>query len=312
MRHLLLASVLALITTPAMADKLSIDRIFDGGDLSGPTPRALKMSPDGTRVTFIRARPDDQHTFDLWQYKLADKTLSKLVDASELEPDGEQLSRAELARRERARTAGLHGIISYQWSHDGHTLLFPLNGKLYLYDLDSDKDKAVRPLDTGPGEVLDPRISPAGGYVSWVREQNLWVMNLKTGAVRQLTMDGHGTVHNGQAEFVAQEEMERQSGYWWAPDDSAIAYEQYDEAPVPVTQRFEIYADHTTLVEQRYPFAGDPNVTVKLGLVAPEGGDTRWIDLGSDADMYLTRVKWLPGAKRLSYQWMARSQQKLE
>lgn len=312
MRYLFLASVLALITTSAMADKLTIERIYNGGDLSGPTPRALKLSPDGTRVTFIRARADDQHTFDLWEYRLADKSPHKLVDASELEPEGEQLSREEMARRERARTAGLHGIISYQWSHDGHKLLFPLNGKLYLYDLAADKDKAVRKLDTGTGAVLDPKLSPAGGYVSWVRDQNLWALDLKTGESTQLTVDGHATVHNAQAEFVAQEEMDRSTGYWWAPDDSAIAYEQYNEAPVPVTQRFEIYADHTTLVEQRYPFAGDPNVTVKLGLIAPAGGDTRWIDLGEDQDIYLTRVNWLPDGKRLSYQWMPRSQQKLE
>ncbi len=312
MRHLLFASVLALTTSSAMADQLTIDRIFEGGDLSGPTPRALKISPDGQRVTFIRARADDQHSFDLWQYSLTDKTISKLVDAAELEPQGEQLTPEELARRERARTAGLHGIISYKFSSDGKRLLFPLNGKLYLYDLTAARDKAVRTLDTGAGAVLDPKLSPAGGYVSWVRDQNLWVLDLESGEKRQLTLDGHGTVHNGQAEFVAQEEMGRHTGYWWAPDDSAIAYEQYDEAQVPVTQRFEIYADHTSLVDQRYPFAGDPNVTVKLGLVAPTGGDTRWIDLGDDPDIYLTRVKWLPGGKHLSYQWMPRSQQQLE
>ena len=205
MRQLLLASLLALATTTAMADQLTIDRIFDGGSLDGPTPRALKISPDGARVTFIRARADDQHSFDLWQYRLADKTLGKLVDATELEPEGEQLTPEELARRERARTAGMHGIISYQFSQDGKRLLFPLNGKLYLYDLGTDKAKAVRKLDTGAGAVLDPKLSPAGGFVSWVRDQNLWVLDLKTGERRQLTLDGHGTVHNGQAEFVAQE-----------------------------------------------------------------------------------------------------------
>ncbi|HET8898436.1 MAG TPA: alpha/beta fold hydrolase, partial [Rhodanobacteraceae bacterium] len=148
--------------------------------------------------------------------------------------------------------------------------------------------------------------------VSWVRDQNLWVHDLTRGTTRQLTFDGAGTVHNGEAEFVAQEEMARNTGYWWAPDDSLIAYERYDEAHVPVTHRTEIYADRTTTVAQRYPFAGDPNVTVQLGLVAPGGGDTRWIDLGGDEDSYLTRVKWLPDGKRLSYQWMPRSQQRLE
>lgn len=311
MRSLVLAVVLAVVSVPAMAEKLTIDRIYNGGSLSGAAPRGLKISPDGTRVTFLRAKADDQHTFDLWEYNLKDNDTRLLVDSKTLEPDGEKLSDAEKARRERARTAGLHGIINYQWSPDGHKLLIPVSGKLFLYDLSAPAGKAVTELATG-GEAIDPKISPRGGYVSYVRDQNLWVIDLATGKAAQLTADGGGTVHNGEAEFVAQEEMGRSSGYWWAPDDSAIAFERYDEAQVPVTRRFEIYADRTDVVEQRYPFAGDPNVTVKLGLVAPTGGEPRWIDLGTDPDIYLTRVKWLPDARRLSYQWMPRSQQSLE
>lgn len=312
MRCFLFASLLALIASPAMADQLTIESIFAGGGLDGAVPRALEVSPDGSRVTFIRARADNQNLYDLWVYDIKAQDMQRLVNASELDPGGESLSPEAQARRERQRTAGMHGIISYQWSSDGGMLLFPLDGELYLYDFAAPDGKPVRKLDTGAGEVLDPKLSPAGGYVSWVRGQDLWVLDLDSGERRQLTFDGRATVHNGQAEFVAQEEMDRDSGYWWAPDDSLIAYEQYDAAQVPVTQRFEIYADHTALVKQRYPFAGDPNVTVKLGLVSPEGGDTRWIDLGKNDDIYLVRVKWLPDSRRLSYQWMARDQKTLE
>ncbi len=311
MRALLLAAALAITASPAMAEKLSIDRIFNGGSLNGAAVRGLAVSPDGKRVTFLRARPDDQHTFDLWEYNLADQSMQRLVDASSLSAAGNQLSDAERARRERQRTAGLHGILRYQWSPDGSKLLIPVNGTLYLYDLAAAKGKRITALDTG-GDVIDPKISPAGHYVSYVQGQNLWVIDLASGQATQLTHDGGGTVHNGEAEFVAQEEMGRSTGYWWAPDDSAIAYERYDAAQVPVTRRMEIYADRTAVVAQRYPFAGDPNVSVKLGLVAPKGGATRWIDLGDDPDIYLTRVTWLPGGKRLSYQWMPRSQQTLE
>ncbi|MBB6184781.1 dipeptidyl-peptidase-4 [Oleiagrimonas soli] len=293
-----------------MAKKLTIERIFDGGSLSGATVRGLKVSPDGQRVTFLRAKADDQHTFDLWEYNLADQRTRMLVDSRSLGGD-RHLSDAEKARRERERTAGLRGILDYQWSHDGTKLLIPVAGTLYLYDLSASAATAVTKLDTG-GDAIDPKISPLGHYVSYVRDQNLWVIDLASGQSTQLTQDGGGTVHNGEAEFVAQEEMARSTGYWWAPDDSSIAYERYDAAPVPVTQRMEIYADHTAMVDQRYPFAGDPNVLVQLGLVSPKGGATRWIDLGADPDIYLTRVKWLPDGKRLSYQWMPRSQQKLE
>ena len=131
-----------------------------------------------------------------------------------------------------------------------------------------------------------------------------WKLRPSLPISEQLTHDGGGTVHNGEAEFVAQEEMDRSAGYWWAPDDSAIAFERYDEAKVPVTKRTELFADHTDVVDQHYPVAGAANVAVKLGLVSPGGGQPRWIDLGKDADIYLTRVNWLPDGKRLTYQRM--------
>ena len=305
--------VLATLAAAAgvRAEQLTIDRIFDGGSLAGPTPIKLKIAPDGARVTFLRAKADDQTTFDLWEYNIKDGATRLLVDARVLAPQGEQLSVTERARRERARSADRHGIIDYSWAPDGKKLLFPVNGKLYLYELSAAPAKALRELATG-GEAVDAQISPRGRYVAYVRDQNLWLIDLRDGSARALTHDGAGTIHNGEAEFVAQEEMSRFHGYWWAPDDSALAFEQYDEAPVAKVKRFELYAERSEVIEQSYPAAGAANVTVKLGLVAIAGGAPRWIDLGPDADIYLARVYWLPDGRRLSYQRMARNQQRLD
>jgi dipeptidyl-peptidase-4 len=305
----LLLTTMAMAGAPtARAQQLTIERIFSDPSLSGPAPRNLQIAPDGSSVTFLRGKSTDQNQLDLWEYNLKDRATRLLVDSKKLEPHGEQLSDAEKARRERARIAGLHGIVDYQWAPDSSRLLIPLNGDLYLYDL---ADGQVRRLTHG-ASALDPRISPKGHYVSYVHDQNLWVIDLASGKSTQLTHDGKGNIHNGEAEFVAQEEMDRRSGYWWAPDDSLIAFERYDDSHVPVTRRFEVYPDRTEVIEQHYPAAGEPNVRVKLGLIAPGGGEPRWIDLGKNADIYLVRVDWLPNAKALAYQRMQRSQQKLE
>ncbi len=207
MRAIILSGLL-LAAASASAEQLTIDRIFGGGSLNGPTPIELRISPDGSRVTFLRAKSDDQNTFDLWEYNVKAGVTRLLVDSKRLAPDGETLSDVEKARRERARIAGRHGIIDYSWAPDGKKLLFPLGGKLYLYNLLADSAKALRELDTG-GEAVDPKISPKGRYVSYLHEQNLWLIDLRGGKARQLTLDGGGTVHNGEAEFVAQEEMSR-------------------------------------------------------------------------------------------------------
>ncbi|MBV8666619.1 MAG: S9 family peptidase [Burkholderiaceae bacterium] len=305
--RLFLFLLLSLASMSSFADRLTIERLHSDPALSGPGLRDLKMSPDGARVTFLRGRDDDQFQFDLWEYNLHDKAMRRLLDSKLLVPE-ENISDAEKARRERERTALFHGISDYNWSPDGKRLLVSLAGGLYLADV-AHPEQAKRIVS---GDVIDPKISPKGHFVSFVRDQNLFVVDLADGKEKQLTADGGGTIHNAEAEFVAQEEMAQSSGYWWAPDDSAIAFKHFDEAPVPVARRFEIYATRTEVVEQRYPAAGDPNVLVGLSIVAPTGGAIKNVDLGADKDIYLVRADWSADGHQLLYQRQTRDQKKLD
>ncbi|MBD3298193.1 MAG: prolyl oligopeptidase family serine peptidase [candidate division Zixibacteria bacterium] len=306
----LLAAIGVFAADSVSAEKLTIDRLYDDPPLSGSRPRGTSISPDGKRVGFLRGSDDDQYQLNLWVYDVNEGDSRLLVDSRQLVPD-EVLTDEEKARRERTRMASYHGILHYEWSPDSRKLLFPLGDALYLYDLTADSANAVRTVIDGE-YVLDPKVSPKGQFVSFVRDQNLFVIDLQSGEERPLTTDGGGTVHNAESEFVAQEEYGQYTGYWWAPDDSYIAYKQFDDSPVPIRKRFEVYADRTEIVEQRYPATGDSNVTVKLGLVSPHGGDTRWIFLGADPDIYLVRVDWMPDAKSVTYQRQSRDQKRLE
>ena len=337
------AALLALMlatTAPSHAaspapGKLTLEAITGDAPLSGPTLLKPQIAPDGSRVTFLRGKDTDRNHLDLWAFDVATGTSALLVDSSDVLPGEEVLSDEEKARRERQRTAALSGIVDYQWSPDGKTLLFPLGGELYLYDLGKSGKAAVRKLTTGAGFATDPKVSPKGGFVSFVRARNLWAIDLATGAEVQLTSDGSDTIGNGVAEFVADEEMDRHTGYWWAPDDSAIAFARIDESKVPVQKRYEVYPDRTEVVEQRYPAAGDTNVAIGLHVVriAPlemrvwtnptDGtprthqqrtyprGEIRDIDLGKNPDIYLTRVDWR-GPQHLTFQRQSRDQRTLE
>ena len=297
----------ALLAVPAMAEKLTLERIIASPALSGPQARKVKISPDGARVTFLRARLDDRQQLDLWEFNLNDNTTRLLLDSKRLQP-GEQLSAEEQGRRERARSAGLRGIVDYGWSPDGKQILVPLADSLYRIEL-AHIDTPHKLLD---GSVADAKISPMGRYVSFVREQNLFVIDLKTGQQRQLTRDGGGTIHNAEAEFVAQEEMDQHTGYWWAPDDSAIAFKRFDEEPVAVARRLQISARDVDVSLQRYPYAGQANVKVGLGLVSPTGGEPRMVDLGPDPDIYLARVNWRPDSREVWFQRQSRDQKRLD
>jgi len=305
--RLFLCLLAALSAVPASAERLTLDRIHADPALAGPGVRSLRVSPDGERVTFLRGRTDNQFQLDLWEFNMKDKTTHRLVDSKQLVPN-ENLSLEEKARRERARTASLSGILSYSWSPDGKQLLVPIAGDLYLVDVN--RPEAARKVASG--NVGDPKISPKGRYVSYVRDQNLFVIDLATGQERQLTTDGKDTVHNGEAEFVAQEEMDQHTGYYWAPDDSAIAYRRYDEAQVPVARRFEIFADRTEVIDQRYPAAGAKNVEIDLMIVNPATGAQKKVDLGPEKDIYLVRADWSADARTLVYQRQSRDQKRLD
>jgi dipeptidyl-peptidase-4 len=306
---------------------LTIDRIFAAPDLSGAALRSPQISPDGRLVTYLQGSPAAKDRLDLWAWDVAARRARLLVAASALAPAEERLSAEEAQRRERQRTTSLQGIVEYQFSPDARALLVPLAGDLFLYDLTKDAAHAVRRLTNTPAAETDARFSPRGRYVSYVREQNLYALELASGREIALTQGGGGLVSFGTAEFIAQEEMERNTGYWWAPDDSRIAYTRIDETPVDEVERYEIGARRIEVVRQRYPAAGRQNVAIELWVaalarstlagskqagaaMAADRAPVR-IDLGSNPDIYLARVDWLPDGSALAVQRQSRDQREL-
>ncbi|MEE8610460.1 MAG: DPP IV N-terminal domain-containing protein [Sphingomonas aquatilis] len=289
------------------ADKLTLARVFGSPDLSGSQPRGVRLSPDGTLLTFLRPRADEKERTDLWARDTRTGAERMLVDSKKV-GTGAELTEAEKMQRERARIGGSKGIVAYDFAPDGRSILVPLDGDLYLATLDG----KVRRLTATPGGELNPIISPKGNYVSFVRDQNLFAQPLSGGEARALTTRGGGTVHFGEAEFVAQEEMDRRTGYWWSPDERYVAVERFDEAPVRVFTRASIGAAGTKTYEQRYPAAGTPNVLVDLYVMRPDGSGQVKVDLGSDPDIYLARVDWTPDGKTLLVQRESRDQKTLD
>jgi dipeptidyl-peptidase-4 len=311
MRLTLLAAlplIAAAAPAPTVPQKpLTIDRIFASPSLSGPTPRKVKLSPDGKLATLLKPRADERERFDLWAVDTRTGAERMLVDSKKI-GSGAEISEAEKMRRERARVGGTKGIVDYDWAPDGQSILVPIDGDLYLAKLDG----SVRRLTNTPQTEIDAHVSNGGRYVSFVRDQNLFAIDLKTGTETQLTKDGGGTVTCGTAEFVAQEEMDRFTGQWWAPKDGALAVECYDEAQVKTVTRAAIGADGTKTFDQRYPAAGSPNVVASLYVMAADGSHRVKVDMGTNPDIYLARVDWAQDGKTLLVQRESRDQKTLD
>ncbi|MFD2432013.1 alpha/beta fold hydrolase [Sphingobium scionense] len=301
------ALLLLPATTVQAQDKLTLERVFASPDLAGPQPRALKLSPDGKLVTLLKPRPDEKERLDLWAIDTATGAERMLVDSKKA-GSGAELSEAEKMQRERDRSvAGSTGITSYDWSPDGKTILVPVDGDLYLAALDG---KVTRLTDTPDGE-LNGVVSPKGGFVSFVRGGNLFVKPM-SGSEKQLTQGASDTVSWGVSEFVAQEEMDRRTGYWWSPTDAMIAVARVDESPVGIVTRTAIGGEGTKVYQQRYPAAGTPNAIVDLFVMKADGSGQVQVDLGADKNVYLARVDWSKDGKTLYVQRESRDQKRLD
>lgn len=304
---------------PAQTD-LTLERLYASPSLSGPSPRSVRFSPDGTRLTLLRPRADDLSRYDLWQYITQTGELSLLVDSVLLDPEDAVMSEEAKAMRERKRTAGLRGIVDYAWG-DERTLLVPAGGDLFLIEVSP--ASAYLPAAKAPPRApvvtqvtrtdtfeYDAKISPNGQYVSFIRDGALFAWNRLTGTETRISpaADPAQAISYGVAEFVAQEEMRRYTGYWWGPDSRHIAYTKVDESGVDIVPRFDIEAEKVTVVNQRYPRAGQPNAIVTLILRDMTDGTERVV-ASFGPDDYLARVDW--GHGDLWFQAMNRAQTEL-
>ncbi len=292
----------------AFADRLTPERVVSDPGLSGSVARGVQLSPDGKSVTWIKPRAEDQRITDLWIADLGGGEPRLLIDAMSLIPKNRTLSEQEKTRRER-QGVQTTGIVDYQWDEAGKSILAPVEGDLWLYQL---ADGQIRRLTDTQAGAIDAKLSPKGSYVSFIRSDNLVILPTAGGRELALTTDGSDLESWGTAEFIAQEEMDRSTGYWWSPDESRVALTHVDQSVVDVVPRPDINATGAVVVNQRYPRVGRPNARVDLYLMDAPGGGRVKVDLGPTRDIYLARVAWAKDGKSLYVQRQSRDQKRLD
>ena len=313
MRTVVLVSALALTAGSAFAQTtnpavLTPERVFANPGLNGPVAKGVSLSPDGALVAFLRSREDDVDVQDLWAAPTGEGEPFKLIDARALVPDAGELSEAEKARRERMRISQ-RGVVEYSWDEQGRYILAPLEGDIFLA---SREGGDIRRLTETEADEIDAKVSPAGNFVSFVRDQDLVVLNLASGDEQAVTTDGDGLITWATAEFIAQEEMDRDTGYWWSPDEKYIALQRTDESTVDIVPRLDITGGGASVIEQRYPRAGRPNAVVELYVQDVAANRRVKVDLGTNTDIYLARVNWSKDGGTLYVQRQSRDQKRLD
>ncbi len=277
--------------SPATAKKpFTIEAIYAAPAPGSRPPSGLQWSPDGTRLSYIqpgeKGGQESLAYFDAATGKSA--TLIPAEKLAALAPSTSKL-KDDRQRENRAR----FGVAEYQWAPDSNALLFDALGQLWLYDLASSKGRQLTHSDEPSS---DPKFSPDGRYISYLRAHDLYVRPLAAEAREmRLTTGGTAALLNGEVDWLYSEELDVRSNYFWSPDSRDVLFLQSDESPVPQYPIVNWMATHPETDQERYPKAGDPNPRVRLMLAALKGR-THEIALPLAEGDYIPRFGWVrPG-----------------
>jgi dipeptidyl-peptidase 4 len=271
----------------APSKPLTIEQIFTPGAMGGRGPETMEWSPDGTKLSYVQ-RDEKGEQGELWYVDAATAEKKVLVTAAKLAslaPDYDKIK----DEREKERLTRYH-VAAYLWSPDSKHLIFDSQGQLWLYDLGS--NTAVQFTSAGDPSG-DPKFSPDGSRLAFVRKHNLFVHAVNGKNEKQLTKDTEENLFNGDIDWVYQEELAVRSNYFWSPDNKEIAFLHMDESKVPVYPITDWMPTHPTVDNEKYPKVGDSNPVVKLGVVDTDKGKPRWIKLTEDEDTYIPRFGWV-------------------
>lgn len=318
-RALLLFIALTLAAAQNQARIPSIPEIFAAGGVTGRAPETVKWSPDGTHVSYV-LRDDSGEHGQLYYIDVATGKPAVLVASEKLatlvppESTGGKQSKDDRDRERRSR----YSIAGYHWAPDSKHLLFDSKGQLWYYTLESGTGVQVT---SSSDPSSDPKFSPDGKRLSYIRKHNLYVRPI-SGETRETqltsTSENDGdNIMNGEVDWVYEEELGVRSNYFWSPDGKHIAYMQMNEVMVPDYPITDFIPDHPTVDNQKYPYAGDPNPDVRVGIIDSGGGKTHWVSISglvgkqNKNDYYIPRFGWI-NKETLYIQVLNRDQNQLD
>jgi dipeptidyl-peptidase 4 len=288
----------------AVASGLTVDRIYSEPSLSGHLTAGVAWAPDGKRISYFKevAAGNGKGTRkELWVIDAVSGKGRSLVSADKLEA----ALPAEAGNSTQATGLGRHAPAEYQWSPDGGALLFQGSTSLAWFDL---KAQSARVLVSGKQDIADPKISPDGRQVSFLRDHNLWLVSASGGQEREFTRGGTEEVRKGELDWVYPEELDLTTAYWWAPDSSAIAYLEMDERNVTQYPLVDFASFTGEADQERYPVAGGKNPIVRVLVGSVNGGEAVVMDAGANTDIYIPRVNWLVDSKHVAIERLNRPQ----
>ncbi|MEI6949023.1 S9 family peptidase [Paraflavisolibacter sp. H34] len=265
--------------------------------LSAQSLRGVKWAADGSGYFALEGNA-------IVRYQLPSFQRSVVVDSLGLVPPGG--GRALSVRNFYFTADGSRALL---YTHTQKVWRQDTRGDYWLWDKPA---RSLRQLGKGrpASSLMFAKFSPDGSKVAYVSEHNLYVEEVASGAVRQLTTDGSSRVINGTFDWAYEEEFDCRDGFRWSPDSRQIAYWQVDARSIRnflmINNTDSLYS-FTVPVE--YPKAGEDPSAARVGVVSLETGSTRWMQVPGDARQhYIPRMEWAVDGRELVLEQLNRKQ----
>lgn len=302
--YLFLGLALFACSLSSNEKKFTNQSIYSSNEFSGKTLQNVKWIDGGKKFSFQEMDPTTR-TAKIYSHTVASGKKELILDTKDLK-DGDKVFR----------------FTSYQWSPDEKFILFAdappsrqyfsrhlPGGNLFLYSIPTRQFRKLTAVDV---PQYNFKFSPDGKKIGFVRNNNIYVLDVASGEEVQLTTDGGGSIINGRFDWVYEEEFSISDGWKWSPDGKYIAYWQFNEARVPEFNMIDHLSLRSDLMQMKYPKAGDPNSTVKIGVLNLETKKTVWVNTGKEDDIYIPRINWMADPNMLCITRLNRLQNSIE
>ena len=283
------------------SEGLTVERIFGTPSLLSSIPTQIQWRGDSKAISYILAGTDgDEQAQTLVQRDVPSGKRRVLCESDTIAVPGD-LGDGEVS-------ASFSG---YRWDHRGKTVVFHIGDDLFT--LDAGSGRVERRTSTA-GMEQDPAFSPDDRRIAFSRDNDIFVLDLKSNEETRLTVTGCDSILNGTLDWVYMEELFTRGdvkAFWWSPDGEHIAFLEIRESPVPLFPLVDWIPVHAEYQLQHYPKAGDPNPIVRVGMVDADGGEVVWADTDTGDDSYITRVYWLGDSRGVAIEKLNRAQDDL-